>query len=267
MGDPRLSLERTLPGSGDLLVKAVRLANRAINVRSAEDPEKSGMGTTIVAVAFESDIMSIAHVGDSRAYRLDERALKPLTGDHSWVAEMQREQQLSADEAQSIIGKNVITRALGVRQTVEVDYRIVKTAPGEIYILCSDGLCGYADDDEIFAVADRYRKDIDKLAGALVQMANDRGGSDNVTVVVIEVIETSESPLPQMDVLTVTHESEAALEAENRWLEQLLVEAEPAEKKNDVTSRTPGTSKTVLIVIAVVFIAIAVTIMVLSGGK
>ncbi|HVP07058.1 MAG TPA: protein phosphatase 2C domain-containing protein, partial [Candidatus Acidoferrum sp.] len=178
MSDPELGLGRTLPGSGDLLIRSIRLANRAIYRKSLFDRELAGMGTTIIAVAFEADIMSVAHVGDSRAYRVGERAMEPLTVDHSWLSEVQATQNLSREEANSFVGKNIITRALGVRETVSVDYRILKVKPGDIFMLCSDGLCGYADDEDIFNVANKARGDIDKMADNLIQMANDRGGAD-----------------------------------------------------------------------------------------
>ena len=142
LADPDLSLNQPLPPSGALLVKSIRLANREIHNRSASDPSMSGMGTTVVAVALEDNMMSVAHVGDSRAYRLEERQLVPLTTDHSWVAEMQAKQISPTESGMSKIGKNVITRALGVRENVEVDYRLVKVKPGETFVLCSDGLCG-----------------------------------------------------------------------------------------------------------------------------
>lgn len=222
LGDPALSLGQPVPGSGELLVKAIRLANRAIYRKSQTDPSLAGMGTTIVAVAGEADILSIAHVGDSRAYRIGERALEPLTIDHSWVAEMQAQQNLSKEEANALVGKNIILRALGVRENVDVDYRIIRLQPGDQFLLCSDGLCGYADDDEIFEVARHHRDNLAKMAEDLVQMANDRGGPDNVTVILIEVQEVAKSVLPELAVTTFSHLQPEILEAEDRWLDKML---------------------------------------------
>jgi protein phosphatase len=256
LAEPDLDLGRTLPPSGDLLLKSIRLANRAIFNKAAENPGLSGMGTTVVALALEADIMSIAHVGDSRAYRLRDRDLEPLTRDHSWVAEIQQSQNLSPEEASSVVGKNVITRALGVRETVEADYRIIKIKPGEKFILCSDGLCGFADDDEIFDVASRYRDDLNRLVDALIQMANDRGGSDNVTVIALEIVEIKESPLPEIDVFTQPAESLAALEGEDRWLARMT------ELQNRRQTAEPdqgrGTNKYIIIGIFLVFVVVAV---------
>ncbi|HUV31748.1 MAG TPA: protein phosphatase 2C domain-containing protein [Acidobacteriota bacterium] len=239
--DEALKLDRTLPAGGDLLLKSIRLANRSIFSRSVADPGLSGMGTTIVAVAFEADVMSVAHVGDSRAYRLTDRALEPLTRDHSWLVEMQKSQEMSQEEASSLVAKNVITRALGVRDTVEVDYRLVKVQPGEVFILCSDGLCGFADDDEIFETADKARKDgLRRIADDLVQMANDRGGSDNVTVVVIKVEEIKESPIPEVEVFTLGTESPEVLQAEDIWVAKLREAENENEDETDVGGKTRG---------------------------
>jgi len=133
LGDPRLDLGRTLPPRAELLVKAVRLANRAVFMHSAANPRLAGMGTTVVACALEADTMAVVHVGDSRAYRLGERELEPLTRDHSWVQEIQQTQNITAEEASSVVGKNIITRALGVRENVEADLRIIKVRPGDTF--------------------------------------------------------------------------------------------------------------------------------------
>lgn len=252
LDDPRLSLGRTLPYSADLLVKAVRLANRAVAQRADGNPEFSGMGTTIVAVAFEADIMAIAHVGDSRAYRINPKMLEPLTRDHSWVAEMQRTHNLSDAEASQLVGRNVITRALGVKDVVEVDLSVVKIKPGDQFLLCSDGLCGFADDDEIFAVTSRTTDDIQKMAANLVQMANDRGGADNVSVIVIEVLEVSESPLPEVSASTFPAETEDQRAAEDDWLGRFQrQEQEPARPTQPVKSAPPN--RKVVIAVLVIF--------------
>ena len=257
--DQDLLLGRTLPPKGELLVKSIRLANRAIYNMAAQDSGLSGMGTTIVALAFEADILSIAHVGDSRAYRFQDRELEPLTRDHSWVAEIQKSQNLTAEEASSVVGKNVITRALGVREAVEVDYRIEKVKPGETFLLCSDGLCGFADDDEIFDVASKHHDDLKKMADDLVQLANDRGGSDNVTVILIRVEGVEDSPLPSVEVTTIQEQSPSTLAAEDRWLDEfsrLSTHMEAA--ANDPPKKGPGAL--LLAIIFAVFVIVAALI-------
>ena len=259
LDDPRLALGRTLPFSADLLVKSVRLANRAVAMQAAGNRELSGMGTTIVSVAFEADVMAIAHVGDSRAYKFDHQRLEPLTRDHSWVAEMQRTHNLTDEEASQLVGRNVITRALGVKDVVEVDLSIVKIKTGDIFILCSDGLCGYADDDEIKAVARRTPDDIAKIAANLVQMANDRGGADNVSVVVIEVQEVSESPLPEVSALTFPSESEEQRGAEDEWLGRFQSRGQNSPKEVDKPQGGPPNNRIILAVI-LVFAATALAV-------
>ncbi len=239
LADPDLSLEQSLPPSGELLVKSVRLANRVIHNKASRDSTMTGMGTTVVSLALEDDIMAVAHVGDSRAYRLDERQLMPLTSDHSWVSEMQQKNLMSEEEALHSVGKNVITRALGVRGNVEVDCRLVRVRKGEKFILCSDGLCGFADDDEIFNVAEKQRDDLPKMVDDLVQMANDRGGNDNVTVIVLEITEVGESSYNEMEVFTLPAESDSLLGVEDTWLDRFA----EAEKKEEAPDPTPNGSK------------------------
>ncbi|MBU0984976.1 MAG: Stp1/IreP family PP2C-type Ser/Thr phosphatase [candidate division Zixibacteria bacterium] len=265
--DTRLDFGRPLPQFGDLLLRSIRLANRAIYSRAANSEQLSGMGTTIVAVAFEADIMFVAHVGDSRVYRLDERNLTPLTRDHSWIEEIQESQKLTAEEASAVVGKNVITRALGVRENVEIDYRIVKVKPGDKFILCSDGLCGFADDDEIFEVADKRRDDLQGIVGDLVQMANDRGGSDNVTVIAIEVEGVDESPLPELEVQTLGNESQEALRGADAWLEELAdVQVDDDDDAGRDEEGGGGTNKFLVIGIFVIFAAVAAVIIWMQFG-
>ena len=238
--DETLAFGRTVPDTGAILVKSIRLANREIFNRAQTDSALSGMGTTIVVVSLEADYMSIAHVGDSRAYKIEERELVQLTKDHSWVQEMQDSQKIDLTETDVSVGKNVITRALGVRHDVEVDYRLLKVKAGDKFMLCSDGLCGFADNDEIFDVIKRAEGDIDKIADLLVKMANDRGGMDNVTVAVIEIAKVEDSPIEECQPFTISAESPELLKIEDLWLQKIntkrqeiaeMGEKPPAEKK------------------------------------
>lgn len=264
IADVALQLPQELPASTNLLLKAIRLANRAIYRRASSDSDMSGMGTTIVALALEGDLLTVAHVGDSRAYRLDDGELVSLTTDHSWVAEMQKTQQMSREEASSLVGKNIITRALGVREAVEVDFGLMKVRPGEIYILCSDGLCGFVEDNEIFAVAGKHRNDLVKMADSLVLMANDRGGMDNVTVIVLQVGGVSQSAADERPVMTLEREPEATLEAEDRWVERIEAEP-PAEDSNGKPGKKGGAG--FVIGLFAVFAVVAVLIIFLSQSN
>ncbi|MEE8575627.1 MAG: SpoIIE family protein phosphatase, partial [candidate division Zixibacteria bacterium] len=216
-------------------------------------------------MVFESDMLTIAQVGDSRAYRVGERDLFPLTRDHSWVAEIQDSQKLTKEEADRLTGRNIITRALGVRENVEVDCQVIKASVGDMFVLCSDGLCGFADDDEIFATADVNRADLAKTADNLVQMANDRGGTDNTTVVVVRTESIAESPLPPIEVFTIKSESESVLAAEDEWLERFRAKKAEA-AQGAVTSDSLGKkeSKLPLVIIFVIFAIVAVAIIYFS---
>ncbi len=265
--DSLLDVGVDFPDGGDILIKSIRLANREIHNRAVSDTTLAGMGTTIVAVALESDIMSIAHVGDSRCYQITERNLIPLTVDHSWVQELQDSQGLRLSEGEITMGRNVITRALGVRKTVEVDYRLIKVRPGDMFLLCSDGLCGYADDEEIFDVIKRCENDIEKIADLLVKSANERGGMDNVTVIVIKVEKVNESDNDPLDMITLPAENDQLLQAEDAWLVRLKEKLEQlASQKNEVVA--PSTSKkSTLIAIFAAFLIVAVVILILFSGK
>ncbi|MEW6413291.1 MAG: Stp1/IreP family PP2C-type Ser/Thr phosphatase [Candidatus Zixiibacteriota bacterium] len=266
--DKRLALDKPLPYLGQTLLKAIRVANRAIFNKAVEKQTLMGMGTTIVALVLEKDTLSIAHVGDSRAYRLLERSIEPLTIDHSWIAEVQQSQNISEQEAASVVGKNVITRALGVRDTVEVDYRMVKVKPGDKFMICSDGLCGFADDEDIFSVINKVRKDNERIVEDLIQMANDRGGADNVTVAVVEVVDVEESELGEVDRFTLPEETPPVLEAEDLWIER--INEFIAHRTNPVVQQTVAARpvrKSALVLIFAVFIIIAAVMIYLSTSR
>lgn len=265
--DPTVTLERTLPASGDVLVKSIRMASRAIYNKAVTNEALAGMGTTIVAVALEDDLMSVAHVGDSRAYLIGPRGLIPLTIDHSWVAEMQQNHKISEEEATSVVGKNVITRALGVRETVEVDYRLVRVKPGGKYLLCSDGLCGFADDDEIYEVIQKAKGDNVRIVDDLIQMANDRGGSDNVTVVLVEMVEVKESILPEVEVFTVPPESPTLLSAQDLWIDKINDFVAAGEKKSPEDYAPKEANKSILFLIFAAFIIVAAIIIYIATQK
>ena len=160
----------------------IQEANRRIYERATTDAGASGMGTTITAALLVGGHVAIGHVGDSRAYRVREGRLEQLTEDHSLVADLMRSGRLSPEEAEVHPQRSVITRALGTDPEVDVDTFTVETSPGDVFLLCSDGLTTMvADDDILGIVADA--KALDDAAKALVKAANRGGGEDNVTVV------------------------------------------------------------------------------------
>lgn len=172
------------------LVDAVGAANLAVWHQACADTELRGMGTTLTAMALvcEDDRAEIAlvNVGDSRAYRLRDEIFAQLTADHTLVEEMVRTGELSARDAASHPRRHVLTRALGIEPDVEVDAWLVRPVDGDRLLLCSDGLINEVDDSAIAAVLEEV-SDPGEAAQELVKLALEHGGSDNVTVVVVDV--------------------------------------------------------------------------------
>jgi protein phosphatase len=167
---------------GESLAAVVRDANSRIYRLAADDPGLAGMGTTLTAAGLSARSVALAHVGDSRAYLWRGGKLSQLTEDHSLVGEMMRQGRLSALEAETHPQRSIITRALGIEPEVEVDTTLVPWQPGDIFLLCSDGLSSMLPDDEISAVIGDSAG-LEEAAAALVDAANTRGGRDNITVV------------------------------------------------------------------------------------
>jgi serine/threonine protein phosphatase PrpC len=175
-------------GGGEQRVdELIQEANRRVYQRQSEDASASGMGTTMTVALVEDGRVAIGHVGDSRAYLIRGRGLEQLTEDHSLVAELVRSGKLSPEEAESHPQRSVITRALGTDPDVDVDTFSVETKPGDLFLLCSDGLTSMVDDETILREIDRNRGDLASAAKALIRAANKGGGEDNITVVFFEI--------------------------------------------------------------------------------
>jgi serine/threonine protein phosphatase PrpC len=176
----------------DGLIEAVEAANAAVHRAGVDDPELTGMGTTVVALALVdhegSEVLAIANVGDSRCYRWADGDLDQVTADHSLVAEMVREGSLSPEEAAVHPQRNIVTRVLGVNLEVPVDVFAVDPYPGDRYLLCSDGLFNEVPERTIAAVL-RSIDDPREVAEELVHLAVDGGGRDNITVIVVDVVD------------------------------------------------------------------------------
>ncbi len=168
------------------LCAGFRMGNRQLAAQIASSSELRGMATTAVAVLIEGDTGTLAHVGDSRAYRLRDGQLERLTRDHSWVEEQIRVGALSESAARQHPWRNIVTRALSGSEELEVDIQEVALQSGDRLLLCSDGVFTVLGDDEISDVL-RAEGDLDSRCQALIQGANDGGGPDNVTAVVLEV--------------------------------------------------------------------------------
>ena len=171
---------------GQRLDQAVVAANAAVFAKAADDPAWQGMGTTLTAVALEGDSTALlGHVGDSRAYLMRDGAVTQVTDDHSLVEQLVREGRLTPEQAQRHPQRAIITRALGIDAEVEVDTYRVDLRPGDRLLLCSDGLTNMLSDDTIASTLRRHT-DPQQAADTLVDMANQAGGDDNITVVVLE---------------------------------------------------------------------------------
>lgn len=179
--DPHLSIDE------NRLVTSIKLANRKIFEASIKHREVHGMGTTVVGVLFskERSKVYVAHVGDSRAYRLRDGEISQLTRDHSLVNDYLLVMPEMTEEQREELPKNVITRALGMQDSVAVDMVPDEPRAGDVYVLCSDGLSGMITDDEITRIVTAADDDMEVAAKNLVEAANANGGEDNITVVAV----------------------------------------------------------------------------------
>lgn len=164
---------------------AIRLANGAIFEAAHARPECAGMGSTVVVALFRDDLLCIGHVGDSRVYRLRGGKLEQLTQDHSVIQELVNRGLFTAEEARQSVAKNLVTRALGVEATVTADLRELHIEPGDVYLLCSDGLNDMVSDAEIEGILLEHHANLEAAAGRLVTLANERGGPDNISVILV----------------------------------------------------------------------------------
>jgi protein phosphatase len=178
----------------------IQEANRRVYERSNEDPNASGMGTTITVALVEDSGVTIGHVGDSRAYRYREGSIEQITEDHSLVNELMKSGKLSPEEAETHPQRSVITRALGTDPDVDVDSFTVETQSGDVFLLCSDGLTTMVDDDSILGVLEQHHDDLDRATKSLVSAANRGGGEDNITVIAFAISDAGETaPMPAVD--------------------------------------------------------------------
>jgi len=171
----------------ELLRTSIKDANRRIFDLAQGDASRSGMGTTMTAALLSGDEISFGHVGDSRAYVYRDGELRQITNDHSLVEELRRQGRLSREQAADHPQRSVITRALGPEPDVEVDTMTFRGRSGDVFLLCSDGLTTMLSDEDLIAIL-RREGDLTKKARWLVRAANDRGGRDNITVVLFSLV-------------------------------------------------------------------------------
>ena len=167
---------------------AITSANRSIFQTAQGQPEFAGMGTTVVAILSDDRRAALAHVGDSRAYLIRAGRIRQLTDDHSIVGELLRRQEISESAAREHPHRHVLTRALGVRETVEPDLAEITPQEGDLFVLCSDGLTAHVENHEICKVVSDL-EDLQESCDELIDLANQRGGEDNITVVIARASE------------------------------------------------------------------------------
>lgn len=170
-----------------ILEEAILAANTRVRQEARKRPELEGMGTTIVAAICNGAELFVANVGDSRLYVENSREIIQVTRDHSWVEEMVQRGGIPRAEARNNEHKNIITRAVGAEETVQIDYFRVALEEGDIILMCTDGLTNMLEDEEIRMIMESSR-DIVEKAQKLVWAANERGGSDNISVILIEPV-------------------------------------------------------------------------------
>ncbi len=191
-GASRENRDETDPHSGLMrqsivLRDAIYRANKIIFQTAQSKTDCEGMGTTIVACMFYDNKISIAHVGDSRAYRMRDGTLEQMSLDHSLLQELVDRGFYSEEEAQRSTNRNYVTRALGVEPTVEVEVHEYSVLPDDLYLLCSDGLPDMVDDEDIHLTTSTFNASLDVVGKKLIELANDHGGRDNVSVMLAQV--------------------------------------------------------------------------------
>jgi serine/threonine protein phosphatase PrpC len=170
-----------------MLTTEIERANNIIYDAAQAQPQYAGMGTTLVMAFFFDNTVTVAHIGDSRLYRWRGEQLTQLTRDHSLLQEQLDSGMITPEQARHAQNRNLVTRALGVDSSVEAEIRDYATQPGDIYLLCSDGLNDMIEDADIAMTLGTLSANLDVCASHLVQMANDHGGRDNVSVILVRV--------------------------------------------------------------------------------
>lgn len=176
----------TCSRKANFLLSSIRQSNRIIYDAAQSRREYAGMGTTVVSVLAMNDHVALAHVGDSRVYRIRTDHIDQLSRDHSLVQQQVELGLISQQEAQGSQYRHLITRALGLQETVEVELAEQPSLPGDILLLCTDGVSDLLEDEEMLAIVREHAEDLEKACVALVDRANYKGGDDNITALLIQ---------------------------------------------------------------------------------
>jgi serine/threonine protein phosphatase PrpC len=180
-------MDKTKTFEENRIATGIKLANLRIYETSTSDSSKKGMGTTIVGIFFHGDKVYIAHVGDSRIYRVRSGAIEQMTEDHSLLNDYIKMKKLTPEEIENFPHKNVIVRALGMKETVQVDVRTEKPQVGDVFLLCSDGLSGMISDDDMLRIVSENKESLATACEKMIVLGNKNGGTDNITVVLAKV--------------------------------------------------------------------------------
>lgn len=203
------------------MIAGLRLANRLIYATASRKSELKGMGTTVAVLQIQDQQALLAHVGDSRIYRIRERIIEQLTVDHSWINELIQDKEINEDQARFFENKNVITRALGMAPRVKIDLKVESVEPGDIFLLCSDGLTNAVNDDLLQAITVNYQNDLHFATQQLISIAKQLDGADNITVLLAKVTGNNRSgkSFPSL-ATTINEESEKIAALENKFLKK-----------------------------------------------
>jgi serine/threonine protein phosphatase PrpC len=248
-----LAVETLREGSGNdsagerFVISIVQEANRRVFQRQTDDETASGMGTTMTVALVEDGIVRFGHVGDSRAYLYRDGEISQLTEDHSLVGELVRSGKLSPEEAESHPQRSVITRALGTDPDVDVDTFTIEAHPGDLFLLCSDGLYSMVGTDKILDLLRRHRNNLDDAAKAMIAAANRKGGDDNITVVAFEIARAGDetetiplSALPSEEEETPPDEEDTLDETEGvPAVSTMVIRSEDLQAFRDAQTYTP----------------------------
>jgi protein phosphatase len=183
----KVDVQSGLTHAAMLLSQQIAAANKGIYEAAQARPECAGMGTTIVAAVFFGNRVSIGHIGDSRCYRLRGDKLEQLTHDHSLLQEQIDSGQLTKEQAKYSLNKNLVTRALGIEAIVPADISEYRLEADDLYLLCSDGLTDMVEPDVVQGVIAAKRTELPEAAADLVELANQNGGRDNISVILVRV--------------------------------------------------------------------------------
>ena len=184
---PAIKQASRLPAASRILHDAVLKANTSIYESANSQPQYAGMGTTLVVGLFCDNNVVVAHIGDSRCYRLRDNKLEPITRDHSLLQEQIDSGLLTKEVARRSLNKNLVTRAVGIEPDVVPEIHVHEVKAGDLYLLCSDGLNDMVEDEDIELTVSSLAANLPLAASQLVQMANDAGGRDNISVVLIKI--------------------------------------------------------------------------------